>query len=69
MELRKGYKVPKLKQFVKGFEYEVYSEGYFEDGIEDLCGWYKYIFEVNDWRDLDDIKQDLKLNNIQVKII
>jgi len=36
------YRIPKIEEFVDGFTYEIYSEGYFEDSIEDYCGWYEY---------------------------
>lgn len=59
---RKKYYTPKLEEFIKGFEYEVYSEGYYDGSIEDFCGWYPYIFGVNNWRDLSDIKRILETN-------
>jgi len=68
MELRIGYRIPKLEEFVKGFEYEVYSEGYFEDSIEDFCGWYKYKFQQGEcFRDIDDIEIELNNGSIQCR--
>jgi len=55
-----------LYEFIDGFEFEVYSEGYWEDSIEDFCGWYEYKFGYNNWRDIDEIERELKLENIQV---
>ena len=60
------YRIPKIEEFVEGFEYEVYSEGLFEDSVEDFCGWYKYTFGVDCWRDIEDIEQELKAGNIRV---
>ncbi len=67
-DLRQGYRVPDIFEFVKGFKYEVYSEGYWEDSIEDFCGWYEYTFGMNCWRDIEDIERELLNGNIQVKI-
>lgn len=39
-----NYRTPTINEFVDGFEFEVYSEGYFEDSIEDFCGMYIYKF-------------------------
>lgn len=58
-------RVPDISEFVEGFEFEVYSEGYFEDGIEDICGWYKYTMGGNNWRDIEEIEQELKSGNIR----
>ena len=66
--LRDGYRIPDISEFVKGFEFEVYSEGYWEDSIEDFCGWYTYKFEEGwSFRDINDIKRELKNGCIQVK--
>jgi hypothetical protein len=67
-ELRNGYRMPTIDEFIDGFEFEVYSEGYFEDSIEDVCGWYKYKFGHKNWRDIEDIKRELELGNIQVRV-
>lgn len=68
-ELRDGYRIPDISEFVKGFKYEVYSEGYFEDSIEDFCGWYEYKFEEG-WctRDIENIEIELNNKCIQVKL-
>jgi hypothetical protein len=65
----KIYRVPNIKEFVKGFSYEVYSEGYYEDCIEDFCGWYQYTFGLDCWRDLEDIELNLLNGNIRCEII
>ena len=65
-KLRKGYRIPTIDEFVDGFEFEVYSEGCWEDSVEDFCGWYKYKFGYNNWRDIEDIERELQLGNIQV---
>lgn len=67
-ELRNGYRFPRMEEFVKGFEYEVYAQGDDVFSIEDFAGWYKYRFEEGlCWRDLEDIERELKNGNIQVK--
>ena len=48
-ELRENYRIPTIDEFVDGFEFEVYSEGYWEDSVEDLCGWYEYKFGYNNY--------------------
>lgn len=63
--MKHEYRVPKLDEFVDGFVYEVYSEGFFEDSVEDFCGWYKYTVGVNCWRDKDDIEREILLGNIR----
>jgi hypothetical protein len=69
-ELRKGYRVPELREFVFGFRYEVLSEGYWEDSSESFWGWYCYIWgNGNYWRDIDDIKRELEYGNIRVLIV
>lgn len=68
MNIRKGYRIPLITEFVTVFEYEVYSEGYFEDSVEDFCGWYIYKFEQGlCWRTIEDIENELKAGNIQCK--
>lgn len=62
------YRVPKIEEFVYGFTYEVYSEGYFEDGVEDFCGWYTYTVGVDCWRDIEEIESELNIGNIRVPI-
>ena len=69
MELEKGYRIPTLNEFVDGFEYEIYSEGYFEDSIEDFCGWYVYKFNKDCWRDIDDIERELQNGNIRCLLL
>lgn len=64
------YRIPTLDEFEFGFEYQVYSEGIYEDSIEDFCGWYEYKFMIGDcFRDLEDIESELKNGNIRVKCI
>lgn len=65
-ELRKGYRIPTINEFVEGFEFEVYSEGYWDDSIEDFFGWYEYKFGYDNWRDIEEIERELELGNIQV---
>lgn len=67
-DLRQSYRVPDISEFEEGFKYEVYSEGYWEDSIEDFCGWYEYTVGVSCWRHRDDIERELLNGNIQVKI-
>lgn len=58
-------RIPDIFEFKPGFKYEVYSEGY-DDSIEDITGWYSYNFQQgNCWRDLEDIENELKQNNIR----
>lgn len=67
-KLREGYRIPELSEFVDGFEYEVYSEGCFEDSIEDFFGWYTYRFNKGMcFRDIEDIERELENGNIQVR--
>lgn len=63
-----SYRIPSISEFIDGFEYEIYSEGYFEDSVEDFGGWYKYTIGKDCWRDLEDIENELLKNNIRVKI-
>ena len=63
-----GYRIPTIDEFVQGFEFEVYSEGYSNEDIEDFCGWYCYKVGYNNWRDMGDIERELKLGNIRVEI-
>ena len=67
-ELREGYRKAKIEEFIDNFKFEVYSEGYVEDSIEDFCGWYKYKFGVSNWRDVEEIEEEIEKGNIQVKI-
>lgn len=56
-----NYRIPDIKEFIKGFEYEVYSEGFYDDCIEDFEGWYRYKFKEGIcWRTKEDIKRELK---------
>ncbi len=65
--MRAKYRIPTIDEFVNGFTYEIYSEGYFEDSIEDFCGWYEYTIGKDCWRNLDDIKRELENGKIRVK--
>lgn len=60
------YRVPAIEEFINGFSFEVYSEGYFEDSIEDFCGWYSYTMGENNWRDNEEIKHELDAGHIRV---
>lgn len=63
------YRVPDISEFVDGFEYEIWSDGFDDGDLEDFCGWYTYKFgEFPNWRELDEIKQELLNNNSRVKI-
>lgn len=62
------YRTPKIEEFIDGFSYEIYSEGYSDESIEDFCGWYKYTIGQDCWRDIDDIEIELKNGNVRVKI-
>jgi hypothetical protein len=57
--------VPSIDEFVNGFKFEVYSEGYGDEGIEDFCGWYEYTFGLDNWRDLDQLEAELRDGNVQ----
>lgn len=63
-----GYRIPKITEFKDRFEFEVYSEGYFDGSLEDLCGWYKYTYGINNWRDDEELLNELSAGNIRVKI-
>lgn len=68
-ELRKGYRIPTIDEFVKGFVYELIIDGYYTDSLEDFYGFECYeITEPPTLHFLDEIKRELKLGNIQVKI-
>jgi hypothetical protein len=60
------YRIPRIEEFVDGFRFEVYSEGYFEDSIEDFCGWYPYVMGFSNWRDLGEIQVLLDAGYIRV---
>lgn len=63
------YRIPNITEFIEGFEYEVYSEGTYEDSIEDFCGWYEYKFmQGSCFRDISDVERELKEGNIRVRI-
>lgn len=64
----KLYRIPAIEEFVDGFTYEIYSEGWWEDSIEDFCGWYEYTVGKDCWRHIDQIKQELLEGNIAVRI-
>lgn len=66
IELTK-YRIPTIEEFVDGFKYEVYSEGY-DDCIEDFCGWYYYKVGGTCWRSLSDIQRELNNGNIRVRL-
>ena len=40
-------------------------KGLFEDSIEDFVGWYTYTFGEDNWRNMDEIKEELKAGNIK----
>lgn len=63
----KDYRVPTINEFVDGFEFEIYSEGYSEDSVEDFHGWYKYTYGQNNWRDIEEIEVKLHAGNVRVK--
>jgi hypothetical protein len=65
-ELRENYRIPTIDEFVDGFEFEVWSDGYFIDSVEDFCGWYPYTFGLDNWRDIEDIEEELEAGNVQV---
>lgn len=62
------YKIPKIEEFIDGFIFEIYSEGYWEEDIEDFCGWYEYTMGKDNWREIEDLKDELKKGNIRAKI-
>ena len=51
------YYTPEIEEFHTGFEFEIWSDGYFEDDVEDIAGWYEYTFNVRCWRSLSDIEE------------
>jgi hypothetical protein len=59
------YRIPDISEFVAGFAFEVYSEGYFEDSIEDFFGWYRYVMGGNNWRDNYEIEAELRAGHIR----
>jgi hypothetical protein len=63
--MEEGYRIPKIEEFKFGFTYEVYSEGFFDDSVEDVDGWYTYTIGENCWRDIEDIERDLERGNIR----
>ncbi len=67
--MKNNYRIPDISEFIDGFEYEVYSEGVFDDGIEDFAGWYKYTVGVDCWRDIDQIERELIAGNIRVVLL
>jgi len=69
ISVEKDYRIPIIEEFIKGFYYEVYSDGYFDDIIGDFCDWYGYEFlQGYDWRDIDDIKECLDNGYIRCQI-
>jgi hypothetical protein len=60
------YRIPTIDEFVDGFTFQVYSPGYFDDSIEDFCGWYTYTMGLDNWRDIDEIETELNSNTIRV---
>ena len=64
----KKYRIPKIEEFIVGFEFEIYSEGYSDLDIEDSAGWYKYIYGKTNWRALEDLNNELADGNIRVEI-
>lgn len=68
-QLPNEYRIPTLDEFVKGFEYEVDSDGLSDDSFEDFCGYYRYKFQEGAcFRDLDDIERELNQGSIRAKI-
>jgi len=65
--MKQQYRIPKIEEFVEGFVYEVYSEGFFEDSIEDFSGWYEYTIGGDCWRDKEDIEKMLINGKIRCK--
>ena len=62
-----SYRKPELKEFVEGFEYQVYTEGHWEDSIEHISGWYPYSYNQGMcFRDLEDIERELNDGHIRV---
>jgi len=63
--MKTQYRIPTIEEFVDGFTYEVLSEGYWEDSVEDFWGWYTYTIGKNCWRDEYDYERELKNGNIR----
>lgn len=63
------YRIPEMEEFfVDGFRFEIYSEGYGDENLEDFAGWYEYTIGKDNWRDIEDLKNELKKGNVRVKI-
>ena len=58
-------RVPGLHELVNGFSYEVWSEGYGEDYIEDDLNWYRYTVGEDSWRSFKSLKRKLEEGNIR----
>lgn len=67
-QIGKGYRIPSIDEFKHGFKFEVFSEGYFDDSIEDIVGWYKYTYGVDSWRDLEEIERELEKGFVRARI-
>ena len=61
------YRIPDLSEFVEGFAFEVYSEGYWEDSVEDFAGWYRYTMGRDNCRDMEEIRAELRKGNIRAR--
>ena len=62
-----SYYIPKIEEFIDGFVYEIYSEGCFDENIEDFAGWYEYTMGKDNWRTIEEIAEQINLGNIRVK--
>lgn len=62
------YRIPKIEEFIDGFSFLIYSEGYCDDSIEDFWGWYSYTMGDDNWRDIDEIQSELEHGHILTKI-
>jgi hypothetical protein len=49
-------RIPAIDEFVNDFRFEVYSEGFSEESVEDFCGWYPYQMGRSNWRDLEELQ-------------
>lgn len=64
---KENYIIPtSLDQLPTGTKFEVWSEGYYDDSIEDFCGWYVYTIGENNFRDDEQLKTEMKHGNIRI---
>jgi len=60
-----NYRTPTLREILEGIEYEVWSDGV--GPLEPEKKWYTYTY-LEDWRNGEDILDELDYNRIRVKV-